>query len=389
MLKRLAIESGIATVVVFLAMWLISLIPVNLSALQPLEQAINAIDIMDIYYAQVNTDRTEISQDVVLVNIGNADRYQIARLIEAIGKGQPAAIGVDVFFAQPRDAFPDSCLAHAVNHHPVVLGAAYQTEQKTLRTSFDALVPKAVGYTNFIGKDRQTETIRSFKPMVNTPHGTYASFAWQLARMARPKGMASAKVNPVQDIRYIGDYLCFRHYETADVLGGQVDPSTFAGKVVIVGYAGRQFGDPNTVEDRFFTPKNPQISGRSFPDMDGMVIHANAVEMLLSGKTITRTGVWFKWLFAIVVTYLHVMFYMYLMVKIDYYFDPLALLLQIASSLLIVFILFYVYHHFQLRIQVLGGLVGIAFAVEILFVYEALAHTIFKKFDIKSIVIDA
>ena len=54
MFKKLAIESGIATLIVFLAMWLLSLIPLNLSALQPLENAIKDIDIMDIYYSQVN-----------------------------------------------------------------------------------------------------------------------------------------------------------------------------------------------------------------------------------------------------------------------------------------------------------------------------------------------
>lgn len=49
---------------------------------------------------------------------------------------------------------------------------------------------------------------------------------------------------------------------------------------------------------------------------------------------------------------------------------------------------FWVYHLFQIRIQILGVLVGIAFAVEILFVHEALAHILFKKFGIKSIIID-
>ena len=99
MFKRLAIESALATLLVLSAMWIFSLIPLSLSALQPIEKAIKDIDIIDIYYSQVNGDQTEVGKSVVLVNIGDADRFEIGWLVNAIGESGPSAIGVDVFFA--------------------------------------------------------------------------------------------------------------------------------------------------------------------------------------------------------------------------------------------------------------------------------------------------
>ena len=50
MLQKLAIESVFATALVFAVMGLFSLIPLNFSALQPLENAIEGFDMMDLYY---------------------------------------------------------------------------------------------------------------------------------------------------------------------------------------------------------------------------------------------------------------------------------------------------------------------------------------------------
>ena len=47
------------------------------------------------------------------------------------------------------------------------------------------------------------------------------------------------------------------------------DPEIFADKVVLLGYMGNKIDDAFDFEDRFFTPLNEQISGRSVPDMNG------------------------------------------------------------------------------------------------------------------------
>ena len=248
----------------------------------------------------------------------------------------------------------------------------------------------AVGYTNFIGEDARSSTIRSFVPSIARESGEYQSFALQIARFVDKDAAADFQLRSTGEeiINYIGNYESFLHFEKEELLCGAVDPEIFRKKAVIIGYMGNSFKDPWNVEDRLYTPLNIKVSGRTFPDMNGAIIHANAVEMIVSRNWINQSSPLFTSVFTVLLTYLHVFFYMFLILKWDLYFDAIAKILQIISTLILLFFVFNLYHNTNYRMHVAGGLAGIAFAVDVLFIYEAVANSLYKRFKWKSILIN-
>ncbi len=390
MLKKLAIESALIVLIVILIAKLVSWLPLNLSALKPLENLLKGFDMMDIYYSVLQDKEMAFCKDVVLINIADANRSEIADLIMISSFGNPKAIGVDVLFEKRKDSYTDSILADVIRETPqVILGAFYQDGLASLKTSTDIFKTAYVGYTNFIGTDARYSNIRYFKPVLNVGNTSYNSFAVALAKMSNTDATNEFlnRNNENEIINYIGNYNSFLSFEKDEILEGEVDPELFRDKVVIIGFLGNTIGDQQNVEDRFFTPLNPQISGRSVPDMNGMVLHANIVNMILNKDWINTTGTFLKQLIAGVILYLHILLFMFLIIKWNLYFDALSMVLQIISTLIILLIVYNVYHYFNYRIYIANALVGVGLSVELLFVYEAVVHTLYKKYKIKSVLI--
>ena len=385
------IEAVFGTLTVFGVMGLFAYLPLNLNALQPLENAIAGFDMMDLYYSQLRGNEGNFSKNVIIVNIGDAGRAEIAELIEVISIGEPKAIGVDVFFAEPRNNFADTLLSDVVKQSPNVVMASYWDEESSQMVSSASLFQsKETGFTNFIGVDPRFSTIRYFSPQQETEDQSVPAFAVAIAALADSANAAAFLIrnNSKEAIRYTGNLESFLFFDKDEVLGLEVDPEVFAGKVVLLGFMGNYLEDPFNFEDRFFTPLNEQISGRSVPDMNGVVIHANIIEMILTRNWVNSTGFWFKIIFSFVITYLHVLFYMYLIIKWDLYFDAWSKVLQILSTMLLIYIVFLAYHYFNFRMYITPGLVGVALAVDVLFIYEAVVNTLYKKYKIKSVLIE-
>jgi CHASE2 domain-containing sensor protein len=387
MLRKLLLESFLATILVFGVMGVFVALPLNLDALQPIESAISNFDMMDIYYSKLNANEGKFSKNVVIVNIGDANREEIGNLIDFISIGNPAAVGVDVFFEKPKNSYQDTILSNAIHTNPNVVMAAYVDESKGAYIQSDSLFQSGhSGFTNFIGADARYSTIRYFRPKVE--HEQAFSVALSNQADSSKTNAFLASCNNKQAINYIGNYDSFLMFEKDEVLGLEVDPEVFNNKVVLLGYLGKRINDQYNIEDRLYTPLNERISGRSVPDMNGVVIHANIIEMILANNWITLMPNALKAILSIVITYLHVLLFMFLIVKWDLYFDAWAKVLQVVSTLILLYLVFMAYHYFNYRIYITPSLVVVALAVDVLFVYEALANIFYKRFKIKSVLID-
>src|SRR5690349_19512968 len=56
----------------------------------------------------------EVDKDIVLINIENGNRAQIAQLIEEIQQCDPLMIGIDVIFSKNKTNYEDSLLEEAI-----------------------------------------------------------------------------------------------------------------------------------------------------------------------------------------------------------------------------------------------------------------------------------
>ena len=90
-------------------------------------------------------------------------------------------------------------------------------------------------------------------------------------------------------INYKGNlekFLCF----SIDEFMLLKDKSIVENKIVLVGYLGTPTGNVFDVEDKHFTPLNEITSGKSIPDMYGLVIHANIIAMILNNSFMFEVG---------------------------------------------------------------------------------------------------
>ncbi len=157
-----------------------------------------------------------------------------------------------------------------------------------------------------------------------------------------------------------------------------ISESNIKDKIVLFG----GFSTTNRfTEDLKFSPMNANYSGRSNPDMYGIVIHANIINMLLDGKLIYNIPVFWNALLVLLVCIL----YSYLIIKDYKKYGHASHIKYIILSTILVFlttwILIELYHYQLVRFNL--GPIIMAFFVpfELFEIYRRIALTLYKYFN--------
>lgn len=135
----------------------------------------------------------------------------------------------------------------------------------------------------------------------------------------------------------------------------------------MMGYLGDYLGQP-AWEDKFFTPLNKKVAGRANPDMFGLVVHANAVAMVLNEDYINETPDWLEWVIAFVVCLLTVALFAYIDTNLPIWFDALSVFIQLVELLLITIIIIQAFALWSVKLDLtvaigVSALVGPAYDV--------------------------
>lgn len=112
--KKLAIDSFYVTVMLLGLMWGLSKIPIqNFDVLNPLDQAFSDFELTDIVFSHLREQPQVKDTNIVVVNIGDLDRYGIAQLVDSLNQFSPMLISLDVGFYKDKDPYKDSVLSAA------------------------------------------------------------------------------------------------------------------------------------------------------------------------------------------------------------------------------------------------------------------------------------
>jgi len=174
-------DTFLATVAVFLLMGLFALIPINTHFLDPLHLALADFNYNDLAYTQLHKNSNSTTDtNIVVVNIGQANRQEIAAMIDKIDRSQPKVIGVDVLFEDKKDSIADALLAtqFATNRHIVTV---YNFNGNPHKGYFYAQ-SLTKGFANFVGEEEGV--IRHFTPSLNENGEAYTAFALQVVKKA-------------------------------------------------------------------------------------------------------------------------------------------------------------------------------------------------------------
>jgi adenylate cyclase len=215
------------------------------------------------------------------------DRSVHAQLLEQLGDN-PAVIGYDIAFPEESTATDDARLAAAFSSSPPVI---LPSEARSIDILADRVVTDSIlrsipsftsvtteGIVNTIADD--DSVTRSIPVRMVSGDGQQQNhFSQQIANTYREvMGEAPIDVhqipadNGLMRVNFTGPPQTFPVYSFSDVISGDIPPETFRDAIVLVGATA-----PNL--------KDSQITPVSFGQpMNGVEIHANAVQTILSGS---------------------------------------------------------------------------------------------------------
>lgn len=388
--KHLIIDTFGATTMVFVVMALFAYIPFNFKILDPLKQGLKDFEFSDIYFSKIKT-KADVDTNIILVNIGNNNRFAIAEQLRIIKQHQPAVIGMDVQFRTKKDPIVDAMLQEEIMGASNIVMASYLTgpdkSGKGIFSGTDTsiIASSAWGYINFIAKDSVTP-IRYFKPdytFTKTPHD---AFSVTIVKKYRPEAYEQLKQRgkPVEIINYSRRQDQYHVIDVNELFDTAADFSFLKGKIVLMGFLGPDL-KTRVLEDNYFTPMNYKYSGKSFPDMYGVVIHANIISSVLEGRYINKVPQWLSILIAYVICWLHVFFFIKYYIQHHKFFHLATKIVQLLMFSLMVYGSFVMLSQFGLMISMAPILGAIALSVDVLYFYDGFAVWAKEKFGYKTV----
>ncbi|HYF04250.1 MAG TPA: CHASE2 domain-containing protein, partial [Patescibacteria group bacterium] len=159
--------------------------------------------------------------------------------------------------------------------------------------------------------------------------------------------------------------------DVADVFDGTADLGFLKGKIVLMGFLGENFEKPS-LEDVFFTPLNERYAGKSYPDMHGVVIHANAVSMALRGDYIEQMPDWLMWLSAIAICFINVAGLSYIFKNYNTWFGGETMIFQLLEMVALMFCVVVVFANFRYKLDFTLAMFCVALSSTVLDIYYSM-----------------
>ncbi len=226
-------------------------------------------------FASVADDRPVrfLDDRIVVVDIGISGREEMAEALEILALCEPAAVGLDVHFAVPKDSVTDHRLAEAISNLPMQVipyglsavegeNGEFEIDQKPFFA--DTLSDLTYASTNLAASE-QRSTIRKFPVKFKTNKGEIPSFATALAALGAPVTAERLLVrdHELETIDYPS-----REFKVIPLEDIADEAENLAGKFVLIGAM-------QDASDMHATPINSYMSG--------LMIHAYSLATILDG----------------------------------------------------------------------------------------------------------
>lgn len=283
--KQIAISCIHRFVVVLLLgaiSWLMMVALPNWSLLDPLSRSFDSFSFTDFYYSLYrNSDEAKPNDRIVIIDVSNKTRSEIATTIEAVVSCTPVVVGIDIIFDRPTgDTIGTRMLCESIARnaeHLVAIGklTGYDVETDQFAGLSESLldtIQVGRGYSNLknIGEGG---FVRDYTVARYVAGDTLFSLSSTLAcrYMSAFGGASIAADEPDGVIHFIPQEFTII---SADSVAGHRDD--IAGRIVLM-------GNINSEEDRHYTPLG---------DMNGTLIHAYAIDTMIDNPTRSMARHW-------------------------------------------------------------------------------------------------
>jgi len=370
------------TVTAFVIIWLLTFIPVNLGFFNPLKNALYDFDANDMVFSKFSSDK-DADTNIVIVNIGYLTRPQIAELITKIKSYKPKVVGLDILFRENKESVGDAMLQNAIamDSNTVIVNKLTgfnnkNEEYDTLITSISRFSDYSFsGYANLPSKDGSNlTTIRLFKPSAKFKDSTIYAFTSSIVKLFDKKSFDNLmkRGNDFESINYRGNadkfyFVDGTNPESLNNLG------FIKNKIVLFGFLG-DYPNMRVFEDVFYTPLNDNYAGKTYPDMYGVVIHANIISMILHKDYINTLPGWLELLIAMLICYFNIVLLKFIKkTKIDW-LSLISLATKTVEFVLLLFIEMEILLNYNLKISITLILASIVLISDAESIYEIIVE---------------
>lgn len=347
----------------------------------------------DPYNVLISKRPYQKQDNIVIVNIGNLARRDVARQISILSKYGPKVIGIDAYFncegplrdslncPQLLDTLGNIMLEKAIADagNIILVSRLLQKTQSSLdiniidydsmEYSDPAFIENAKsGYGNIITNAVSQVDVKesnSFVPSYRLNGKEEYAFATQIAMQydsnkakrflsrSNEEENINFRFNLNQDFsRVINNNdeaeQPISALDVDDILNEQFSADLIKDKIVLMGFLGAFFGDANGLASMYFTPLNKKPYGRANPDMYGVMLYANIVAMILNEDYIDNQSTLNSLTVNFWICLLHISLLLMVRHYKPTYFDVYATIIIIAQIALISFLrreLFYLYSY--------------------------------------------
>ncbi len=261
---------------------------------------------MDIAFSKFRDKKESRLYDnrILIINSGITDRTELADAIQYLNKQDVKVIGLDLLLDSLYGKPSDTLLRDAIQAcDRIVLGYTFLEGNDHSESTFgfqpDSFFSKhaSTAFVNLGSNDGLS--VRAFEPFHVINGQEREAFSVQIASLYEPNTPQILKnrnhtkewinfrrVQPGAQNMYFpvnsGKVIHYTLLEIKNFLRdtSQFEPDYFKDKIVLIGFCGEN-EQALSMKDRYYTPLNEQYTGRSLPDMHGVVVHANIISMLL------------------------------------------------------------------------------------------------------------
>jgi CHASE2 domain-containing sensor protein len=367
------LEFAFGAFLTLVLVWLMLVISDNLpdidetSFLDPVMERLDFLNIGDVSIDAIFATRDAEFPDrrIKIINVGEVAPTpdgMIAMLLYKLHAAGARVIGIDIILDDLHvDRFPEhrrsefDVLAQALHEIPnvvVVSGIDMATSSAAFHLHPDILeAGPAQGFANLIPDS--DEVIRRFLPWATVDGERWLGFPAQVLNLYDASIVEPWLAMPeeAQIIYYTSTYHQFESIPLLDVVYGDMyDDSYFRDAIVLIGFVNE--GGLFYLGDTHKTPMGRKI-GIEGPDMPGILVHANIVNMMLKGRFITPVPEWVDWVLAFIAMYISIALYRALRTKARNRMHVAGLILGMwfVEAVIIFFLPLIAFFYFDIKIS--------------------------------------
>jgi len=330
--------------------------------LNTVQNTVQDLKITDMVFSQIRDQKNEQKDtNIVIVNIGYLNRAQVAEQLNIINSYSPKVIGIDVMYFSEKTPEMDLPLADALSKiKNLVMVGKLESKSDTSETFDDLLLPAEkfrqnakIGYANFILAPEEFQTIRAFSPKEKYKNTLQLAFSLQIAKIFNSKAVEDFlnRDNETEIINFRRNIDKYTILDVDDVFLKKDSLQFIKDKIVLFGFLGKTVNTKMN-EDIFYTPMNPQYLGKAYPDMYGIVVHANAITMILHKDQINALPDILRLSIIGLLAYFIMALFSFMRIKLGEWYESLSLLVLLIVMAFVLFVILYSFYRFNYLMEI-------------------------------------